>query len=277
MKKYLFLGLVLFAQVLWLSVSSYQRSQEIAHSPIIRLVCKTVDPRDFLRGDYIVLDIEERVASSKVRLGSVASYELFSGAGDTLAVFSQGEKGLGVLEYLIKKADFKGVEKEGQYAMPVYSCSIGYVPEGMSIEEPRGREERRAYREKIREDEGKKEAYFDIRVLPWSARRFYVPEGTGEFMSIWNEFYKGFPVENNVELTADLVVRGLDKVPLFKQVYVNGIPYPEAIALIRARQWGLKTPEVKQQEQKEPLASELPEIESPSVEEEGHGSEEEME
>jgi len=67
----------------------------------------------------------------------------------------------------------------------------------------------------------------------WEGLRYYVPEKTGDLWSLWRQTFpdEEFPGEK-LRYTAEIVVRP-EKPLMLRRVFVNGIPYLEAVELVR--------------------------------------------
>jgi hypothetical protein len=68
----------------------------------------------------------------------------------------------------------------------------------------------------------------------WEGMRFYVEEGTGNIRHLWLNEVEGkdnVPFES-VRRTVDIVIR--ENAPVIpRMLYLNGVPYPEAVEQIR--------------------------------------------
>ncbi|MEE1265117.1 MAG: hypothetical protein UHH87_02385, partial [Akkermansia sp.] len=71
----------------------------------------------------------------------------------------------------------------------------------------------------------------------WQNLRFYVEEGTGDLRHIWmnelGEKWDSFPADH-IRRTVDVAIRE-NAAPVPRMLYLNGVPYPEAVEQIRNR------------------------------------------
>lgn len=67
----------------------------------------------------------------------------------------------------------------------------------------------------------------------WEGLRYYVPEKTGDLWILWRQSFpdEDFPAEK-LRYTAEIIVRPSASLML-RRVFVNGIPYQEAVELVR--------------------------------------------
>ncbi len=85
--------------------------------------------------------------------------------------------------------------------------------------------------------EGESPAYgFELRLSLtklWEGLRYYVPEKTGDLWRLWRQSFpdEDFPAEK-LRYTAEIIVRPSASLML-RRVFVNGIPYQEAVELVR--------------------------------------------
>lgn len=256
-KRWIILFLIVASQLTWLGVNYARRAQGLESSLRIVLACETVDPRDFFRGDYLNLRFHETENVDWRKLGvsltldddAVASMagEFLSarngwladvawaswnreppfpdrapgampigeGIGQAeLASFWKRDGSIWRLERLEKQGSPEDCARSGEMRIPGVrpNVCVRYGPDRNDC------------------------LSLDI-LLPgmgrWPGFRFYVPEKTGEIGSIWNEHYPALPLNEYVRLSVELALPADGRcIPV--KLYINGLPYDEAVERIRA-------------------------------------------
>lgn len=266
--RLILLSVVILAQLGWLGWQYAAREQEIAHSPHLIIRGDTTDPRDWFRGDYLAIDLEQKLDLDNPAIGSsfwwkgdwnipkdfepdtdsvciqpVQAREKQTGSvveltwgyepGDGAAFWRQGEGGLWRLERMEAAGSPQDAAREGELRLPVL----------YNLE-----------REKI--DSRQSKVILSISPLLRREKhpgiRFYVPEGYGEFPDTGESDSPQSKVicyderwERRVskmarqEWEVEVVLRP-DGSFFPVQVYLNGIPYNKAIPLLRQHKLPLK-------------------------------------
>ena len=60
------LYVIVLAQLVWLGWNYGDRVREVESSPVLHVSCSNYDPRDLLRGDYVMLDVTQTFPLEKV-------------------------------------------------------------------------------------------------------------------------------------------------------------------------------------------------------------------
>ena len=260
-KRLLFLFLIVASQLAWLGVSYARRAQDLAEAPRVVLACESVDPRDLFRGDYLNLRLQETVGIDWQKLGPSLTL-----GDDVLAAmvseYLSGEHGwlpsLDMARAALQSVPAQPGRKPG--AMPLgvgtgqpelvsfWKCDGGIwrlerlEKQGSPEDRARAGETRiphvtpdvRAfYRFGRRYSDRRSFNIFLPGMGRWSGFRFYVPEKTGEIVKIWRERYPSLPMGEYLRLSVGLAL--LPEGRCFPvELYINGMPYDEAVARIRA-------------------------------------------
>lgn len=266
--RLILLSLVILAQLGWLGWQYAAREQEIAHSPHLLIRGDTTDPRDWFRGDYLAIDLEQKLDLDSPAIGpsfrweenlsrpknfepdtnsvciqpvqarekqtnSVAELTWGYMPGDGAAFWSRGKDGLWRLSRIEAAGSPQDAAKAGELRLPMLY---------------------RVSRETVACHQSK--AVLSISPLLRREKHprihFYVPEGYGDFMDIWQKAYPHEEVENynerwdiwarelaRQEWEVEVVLRP-DGSFFPVQVYLNGIPYNEAIPLLRQHKLPIK-------------------------------------
>lgn len=258
-KRLLFLFLIVASQLAWLGINYARRAKALTEAPRVVLACESVDPRDFFRGDYLNLRLRETVEVNWQKLGSSLTL-----GDDVLAAmaseFLSGKKGW--LPFDMARAAWKNLPPLPGRAPGSLPLSVGAgQPELVSFWKRDGE----IWRLERLEKQGSPEdcAHLGEKRIPnvtpdvcvhywgragndrlsleislpgtgrWSGFRFYVPEKTGEIGAIWNERYPSLPMTQYLRLSVELAL--LPDGRYFPvNLYINGLPYDEAVARIRA-------------------------------------------
>lgn len=202
MKKIIVVTVIILLQVAWIVLNSYQREQELIHAPVIRATCAPIDPRDMFRGDYIILGFDIENVDSKLLNKNSYQKKMF--------LIVKEEKGLAIVVRAEDKKDT--LLKEGELRLLCYPDRHSW---------------------------SQKEKTTKMCFSPDRENKFFVPEKTGETLAIWCKNYPKNSFVDNVILSADLLVTPYSNVRM-KELYLNDIPYNEAIRLIKSKQWELK-------------------------------------
>lgn len=251
--KIILLFMVVAAQLLWLTINYHLRRSELQTAPTICLRCNENDPRDILRGDFVRLNFNLSLPLES------AGKSIFWGNSlcEQVNTFSVWESG----EYVEHKAENplqprqpqapNALEITSQYASIRVAAFWKKAEDGfhhiVRIEAP--------------DSSADTPAPGELRCLMWadinntrtdkqrttcfnlsfsrdyrSSMRYFVEEKTGDLMSIWTEElhknYADFPA-NRIRFTVDIALRpSAAAVPTM--LYLNGIPYPQALELIRS-------------------------------------------
>ena len=260
-KRLLFLFLIVASQLAWLGVNYARRTKALTEAPRVVLACEAVDPRDLFRGDYLVLRLQETVEVDWEKFGS--SLTLSDDVLDDLASeYLSGEQGW-LPSIDVAQAALQSVP-------PLPDRTPGAMPLGTGTGQPElvsfWKREDSIWRLVRLEQPGSPEdcarpgetriphvtpdlsvryrtgRLFTDRLslevfLPGlghrSGFRFYVPEKTGEIGAIWNERYASLPMTQYLRLSVELaLLPGGRCFPV--NLYINGLPYDEAVARIRA-------------------------------------------
>lgn len=257
-KKLLFLWCIIAGQLIWLGSNYCLRRHEINNAPVLHLQCSDHDPRDFLRGDYILLDLDQEIpinaAGTSLYWGeelcqSLNTYTMLEGgkiieytaknpliprpaqapnavkitaafSKQRLAVFwEKGENGF----HHIVRVEAPGSQADTTQNGEIRCLMWGYVKRTITTDS--GEHPRTL---------GEPCIYLSFHYKNRNAMRFYVHEKTGNLRHIWiNELgnFKDFPADS-LTYTVDIALRNA-ATPLPKEFYINGIPSAQAIQQIR--------------------------------------------
>lgn len=249
---------VVAAQLLWLGWNYADRTRELENAPVVRLECTDYDPRDLFRGDYVVLNTRQiaplEIAGKSIHWGegfckSVNTHVMWEGNehkrvpvvnplsprppqmedslelsyyyGDNVAVFwRMGEDGVHHPVRVEKPGSPADVAAEGE----VRSLCWVIVQSNTRMQD-----------DNTAVQQTKLAISFGGR--GWGSVRFYVEEKTGDLGHIWTremgEERDAFP-GHRIRRTVDMAIRQhAAAVP--RMLYLNGVPYPEAVEQIRNR------------------------------------------
>lgn len=258
-KSFILLYVIVLAQLVWLGWNYAARVREIESSPVLHVTCSDYDPRDLLRGDYVMLDVTQTFPLEKVGgsffwteslclavnhsslhvAGTRKEYTVSNplqpraATGDVpveirlyasdlrVAVFwKKGEDALHHIARVEVPGSSADVAQEGERRIEMWATPwhrTEYVAESDTA----------VQRVELRLRFSK-----NIRSL-----RYYVEEKSGDLDRIWYEELKhtwnAFP-DIRVHRTVELVLRN-NGAPIPRMLYLNGIPYPEAVEKIRNR------------------------------------------
>lgn len=255
MKRVYLLFAVVAAQLLWLVWNYVERTIELEKAPVLRIVCQQRDPRDLFRGEYVALNAGQSVTLEQAgksicwdagfcdsvnkdwtwkdgkRVDQLATNPLQPraprvedsltlvryGLPQRVAVFwREGEDGLSRVVRFEKLGAPSDVAEDGEIRCLMWMQVISHLTQ---------------------KESGESEAYVSIE-LEFGSRnrlRYYVEENTGDMYNIWvnqlNKKWSDFPADR-LRYTVDLAIReSATAVP--RMLYLNGVPYPEAVKQIR--------------------------------------------
>ena len=253
------LYVIVLAQLVWLGWNYGDRVREVESSPVLHVSCSNYDPRDLLRGDYVMLDVTQTFPLEKVGASFFWTEALCHAVNHSTLYVAETRKEYAVSNPLQPRAATGNVPveirsyasdlrvavfwKKGEDALhqiarvEVPGSSADVAQEGERRIEMWASLRRRA--EYVAESDTA-ELRVDLR-LRFSKNnsflRYYVEEKSGDLDRIWYEELKhtwnAFP-DIRVHRTVELVLRK-DAAPIPRMVYLNGIPYPEAVEKIRNR------------------------------------------
>lgn len=260
---------VVAAQLLWLGWNYADRTREMAEAPVIRIDCTDYDPRDFFRGDYVSIRTWREVPLERLgaslywdddfcrEVNQYTRWNHETREDETYAVVNP-------LQPRLASASVSGCKSlknwEDAERIAVYWKTgadglheVGRVEApGSSADVPNPGETRAlmwgdvyvSYDREEKEGEIISVSQHVMMTLSFSRRtwgtrgnmRFYVEEGTGDIRRMWLNEIEGkdnVPF-NKVRRTVDIVLReNAAAVP--RMLYLNGVPYPEAVEQIRNR------------------------------------------
>ncbi|MBR3903186.1 MAG: hypothetical protein IKJ29_05965 [Akkermansia sp.] len=269
MKRVCLLFVVVAAQLAWLGWNYVERSRELAQAPVIRIACTDYDPRDLVRGDYVSIQTRQEVplelAGASLYWGeatcqrvNVYSYrndetkqdeeyqvsnplqprpapevvekedghaqELVPATVERLAVFwKKGADGL----HHVCRVEVPGAVQDAPVGDEIRALMWGHLSGDYDVV-------REAERIVSVKQQVKLVLSFSNR--SWRGMRFYVKEGTGDIRRLW--VYGGEDKDkvpfNSIRRTVDIVIRE-KAAPVPRMLYLNGVPYPEAVEQIRNR------------------------------------------
>lgn len=223
-KRLVFLFLLLVAQAVWLVTQYQARQRELETAPCLLVDCEFYDPRDPFRGDYVLFECFREMKKDDPRIGP------------------------NVLE--VQPDRVVGFWKQGED-----SCwNMTRVEVACSEEDRPGEGELRTWLRAIYGN-NENDAMLRLDLVPnqgdwasfWS---YYVSEETGDVRKAWEETFpesEKFP-SDRIRLTAEILVRkGGSLLP--RQLYLNGIPWHEAINQIRSGSFPLLPEPASEEEQ----------------------------
>ena len=250
--KIILLFVVVAAQLLWLTINYLHRRSELQTAPTICLRCNENDPRDILRGDFIRLNFNLTLPLES------AGQSIFWGKSlceqvNTYSVWENGKYVESKVENPLQPRQVQApnaLEITSQYDYIRVAAFWKKAEDGfhhiVRIEAP--------------DSAADTPAPGELRCLMWTdinntctakqrttrfnlsfsrgyrnTMRYFVEEKTGDLMRIWTEElhknYADFPA-NRIRITVDIALRpSAAAVPTM--LYLNGIPYPQAVEQIR--------------------------------------------
>ena len=266
--KLLLLAAIVAAQLLWLGINYYLRGVELENAPALHLPCNEYDPRDILRGDYINIRLPLDIPLDKAGVSLYWGKELCNGlntysvwetdlsnsegkskyvpytvenlleprapqAPDAvelttenkptpLAVFwRKGDDGFHAISRVEAPGTAADAPQDGELRCLMWGRIINEIESPDSGLHPRRRDT---------------DIYLKFRRHSWVDMRYYVQEKTGNLRRIWEtelgHEFDTFPA-HRIRYTIDLALRE-NNIPAPRMLYLNGIPYPQAVELIRA-------------------------------------------
>lgn len=273
MKRVYLLFAVVAAQLIWLGWNYADRTREMAESPVIHIECTDYDPRDLFRGDYVSIqtrqDVPLELAGSSIYWSmdycreineyshwnrdtheydkfqvsnplqprpapeeapaavddAPAAKVVFTGNPERLAAFwKKGADGL----HHVCRVEAPGSAQDSPAEGEIRTLMWGDISTGYDVEQEEN--------ETIVAVHLKARLNLCFSRRHWENMRFYVEEGTGDIRRLWlnEEEGKDNVPFDRVRRTVDIVIReNAAAVP--RMLYLNGVPYPEAVEQIRNR------------------------------------------
>lgn len=262
MKRVYLLFAVVAAQLVWLGWNYADRTRELAEAPVIHIDCTDYDPRDLFRGDYVNIQtgqvvpldlagtsiywddeycrsvniytrwnqekkqVEYPVSNPlqpRPRPECAGAEKLDACRGRVAVYWSQGHDGL----HRVRRVEVPGSAADAPAKGEVRTLMWCVVNSGFDVQ----REE-----EEIVSVERYVKLQLSFFPSRWKGMRFYVEEGTGDIRRMWLNEVEG---KDNVPFTSvrrtvDIVIRE-NAAPVPRMLYLNGVPYPEAVEQIRNR------------------------------------------
>ena len=259
-KRLILLFAVVAAQLLWLAWNYVDRTRELANAPCLLIDCTDYDPRDLFRGDYVSLFVTQSVPLDKAgksihwdadfckRVNTHYEWdsdkkehkehpvvnplpERAPQMEDSLALRDDHETPVAVFW----RKDTEGICRVARFEKP------GSAADAAAADETRCKMWMSVRFWTRRREDGQWEADISVRLSffsqTWKNLRFYVEEGTGDLRRIWmNELggkWDEFPA-TRIRRTVDVAIRE-NAAPVPRMLYLNGVPYPEAVEQIRNR------------------------------------------
>lgn len=266
--KLLLLAAIVAAQLLWLGINYYLRGVELENAPTLHLACNEYDPRDILRGDYINISIPLDIPLDKAGVSlywgkelcnelntySVWETDLTNSEGKSkyvpytvenpleprapqapdavelttgnktkpLAVFwRMGDDGFHYITRVEAPGTAADAPQAGELRYLTWCCINNHIERTAASLHPRCRDTHLSVQ---------------FRRYSWESIRYYVQEKTGDLRRIWEtelgHEFATFPA-HRIRYTIDLALRE-NNIPAPRMLYLNGIPYPQAVEHIRA-------------------------------------------
>lgn len=261
-RNLILLFIVVAAQLLWLACNYYSRLHELETAPTLHIQCDQHDPRDLLRGDFISLNTSQSVPLEALgsslywgdplcsqlnnheqrdddgvwrmqsvsnplspRITHAADAAEIRDQHDTLRVAAFWKKGEDGYHHIVR-VEHPGSSADspapgefrclmwGGMRNSISSCRVGKEPPVHH-----------------------RQTHFRLSFFhkSWHNIRYYVQEKTGDIERIWteelNKAYSDFPT-SHIRYTVDLALRP-SAAPIPRMLYLNGIPYPQAVQQIR--------------------------------------------
>lgn len=269
-RRILLAALVLL-QLLYLGYQYHARTVEMEQSPRLLVACDLYDPRDFFRGDYLQLLYEKTIFLGDARIGKSLWWgeslvkagrekgearwaekrdrgmELERPPADFLPLAPRPVECSDAVE-LVEESHFKfGMRKGGGLNLvgfwketPSKLWELARVEvSGSSQDKPSPGELRTPLEDRIlrfcfyQTKEGELVVGVKLTCSFPCSLRYYVPENRGNLRKLWQEAFpdEAFPSEK-LRFAAEIVVRPKASL-MMKRVLLNGIPYEEAVELIR--------------------------------------------
>lgn len=266
MKRVYLLFAVVAAQLLWLRWNYADRTRELAEAPVIRIDCTDYDPRDLFRGDYVSIQTSREVPLE--RLGAsfywdddfcrdVNKYTRWNHKTREDEIYAvvhslQPRPAAASVSGCKALKNRNDAERIAVYwkmgADGLHQVSRVEAP-GSSADVPNPGETRALMWGDVHvyydcEEKDNQIISVNQRVMmnlsftrhSWKNMRFYVEEGTGDIRRFWLNEIEGkdnVPFDK-VRRTVDIVLReNAPAVP--RMLYLNGVPYPEAVEQMRNR------------------------------------------
>lgn len=259
-KRLMLLFAVVAAQLLWLAWNYVDRMRELANVPGLLIDCTDYDPRDLFRGDYVNLSVTQRVSldmagksihwdehfCKQVNIcehwdADASEYKKYAVVNPLPERAPQMTDSL-ALPYApdIQVAVFWRKDAEG-------ICHVVRFENPGSAADVAAEDEIRClmwlsvHWYSCKQEDGRYKADISVTLSffnrSWKNLRFYVEEGTGDLRHIWlnelGEKWDSFPADR-VRRTVDVAIRE-NAAPVPRMLYLNGVPYPEAVKQIRNR------------------------------------------
>lgn len=251
---------VVAAQLLWLGWNYVDRAHELATAPTLHIECRDVDPRDLFRGDYVSLSAQQLVtlelAGKSIHWGERLCHELNTGwsrdekTGELIEVpvanplparAPEMEDSLEIKPHsepevaVFWRKDADGISRVTRFE------KIGAATDVAGEGEMRNTMWLSVIDRRSMQEDGRYLRGTDIMLSFFSPRwkdfRYYVEEKTGDPRRIWTqelgEKWEDFP-ESRIRRTVDVAIRK-DAAPVPRMLYLNGVPYAEAIEMMRNR------------------------------------------
>lgn len=269
MKRVCLLFVVVAAQLAWLGWNYVERSRELAQAPVIRIACTDYDPRDLVRGDYVSIQTRQEVplelAGASLYWGeeTCKRVNVYSHRNDE----TKQDEEYQVSNPLQPRPAPEVVEKEDGHAQELVPATVERLAvfwkkgvDGLhhvcrveapgAVQDAPAGDEIRALMwghlsgdyDVVREAERIVSVKQQVKLVlsfsnrSWRGMRFYVKEGTGDIRRLW--VYGGEDKDkvpfNSIRRTVDIVIRE-KAAPVPRMLYLNGVPYPEAVKQIRNR------------------------------------------
>ncbi len=259
-KRLILLFAVVAAQLLWLAWNYVDRTRELANAPCLLIDCTDYDPRDLFRGDYVSLSVMQSVPLDKAgksihwdadfckRVNTHYEWdsdkkehkehpvvnplpERAPQMEDSLALQDAYETPVAVFW----RKDTEGICRVARFEKP------GSAADAAAADETRCKMWMSVRFWTRKREDGQWEADISVRLSffsqTWKNLRFYVEEGTGDLRRIWmnelGEKWDEFPA-TRIRRTVDVAIRE-NAAPVPRMLYLNGVPYPEAVEQIRNR------------------------------------------
>lgn len=269
MKRVCLLFVVVAAQLAWLGWNYVERSRELEEAPVIRIACTDYDPRDLVRGDYVSIQTRQEVplelAGASLYWGeeTCKRVNVYSHRNDE----TKQDEEYQVSNPLQPRPAPEVVEKEDGHAQELVPATVERLAvfwkkgaDGLhhvcrveapgAVQDAPAGDEIRALMwghlsgdyDVVREAERIVSVKQQVKLVlsfsnrSWRGMRFYVKEGTGDIRRLW--VYGGEDKDkvpfNSIRRTVDIVIRE-KAAPVPRMLYLNGVPYPEAVKQIRNR------------------------------------------
>ncbi|MBQ5665881.1 MAG: GDYXXLXY domain-containing protein [Akkermansia sp.] len=259
-KRLVVLFAVVAAQLVWLAWNYVDRTRELANAPSLLIDCRDYDPRDVFRGDYVSLSATQTVPLELA--GKSIHWDAdFCNRVNTFWAWDEAEKKHiehPVMNPLQERApqmpDSLALQDDSDIPVAVFwrkdaggiSRVVRFEKPGSAADVAAADETRCNMRMRVRahslkQDDGQWRRDISVSLSffahTWKDLRFYVEEGTGDLYRIWtvelDEKWDSFPA-TRIRRTVDVAIRE-NAAPVPRMLYLNGVPYPEAVEQIRNR------------------------------------------